>query len=404
MTPHGLGGLRVWAALLMASCAVPVAAQRVHVSRSPDARDARITSIRFIYGNNNETRMRFVPATPQFVTFDAVGADGFRDVFIGDLNGNYLTALTHERAGLPQRHNGNGRANPAGTFVVFNSEADEHYQDEVTTSSDPGIGQYANLWAIHVESGTVSQLTDVPIKLAVDDGIPVYANCNPQWSADGSTLYWAEMYSNVGFSGSWRIRSATFAIDGETASLTDDVAIYTAPVSTLLSPMGVIDANTILTAGTLNLQHTYRMDLYVVDHVTDTWRNLTRTMSEPKQAWDEDACLSPTSDWLVYMSTKDMALPPIDESVGGLGGVSPRTRDYYMVKTDGTGTQRLTYFQDPTAPEYRGFRTGALDCTFSPDGLSMAINTLNDLGTDPESFGTVFLQPGIIRFREALTN
>ena len=49
--------------------------------------------------------------------------DGYSDLYISDLNGNILRALTDEKTDLPQRNNGNGVFDPSGQFVIFVSEA-----------------------------------------------------------------------------------------------------------------------------------------------------------------------------------------------------------------------------------------------------------------------------------------
>lgn len=60
----------------------------------------------------------------------------------------------------------------------------------------------------------------------------------------------------------------------------------------------------------------------------------------------------------------------------------PMERDYYLMRVDGSRKERLTYFNDPTAPEYLGHRALAVASDVSPDGRYLASTIGVDFGTD----------------------
>src|SRR5205823_12260068 len=88
------------------------------------ARNSRIRAISTL--EQSGARARFSPDGQSFV-FDRVNADGFYDLYIADLRGNITVSVTERRAGINQRHNGNGIYHPAGRYVVFASEEPDHY-------------------------------------------------------------------------------------------------------------------------------------------------------------------------------------------------------------------------------------------------------------------------------------
>jgi hypothetical protein len=71
------------------------------------------------------------------------------------------------------------------------------------------------------------------------------------------------------------------------------------------------------------------------------------------------------------------------EGVGVKGlSVSTVRSDYWMMKADGTSKERLTYFNDPSAPEYLGPWVVAADSAWSPDGKQVLAYVKTDKATN----------------------
>jgi len=58
----------------------------------------------------------------------------------------------------------------------------------------------------------------------------------------------------------------------------------------------------------------------------------------------------------------------------------PMERDYYTMKLDGADATRLTFFNDPAAPEYLGHRVLTVASDVSPDGTTVAATIGVDFG------------------------
>lgn len=334
----------------------------------------RVADIRVL--QQSGARPRFSPDGLQIV-FDRQNADGYYDVYLTDLLGQSPTAVTEGKAGIGQKNNGNAIFDPSGQYVIFISEVDEHYSDTLKWMGDPGVGLFSNLWAADPDGGNFWQLTDIPIKQALGDGIPAMAAVNPLFAPDGVTLLWTERYAEGGNNnwGLWRIKAADFIVAAEGPRLENERVLFTPQTGTYVTAMGFLSPTELVLSGNLDGQHEYGMDEYVYDLQTGGLRNLTNT----SDLWEEDASVTPSGQ-IIFMSN---AYSPyvFDFSTPDWGG-QRMERDYIIVNGDGSDQQRLTYFNDPAAPEYLGRSVIVAASDVSPDGRYM-VGTLGvDFGDD----------------------
>jgi uncharacterized protein (TIGR03437 family) len=132
------------------------------------------------------------------------------------------------------------------------------------------------------------------------------------------------------------------------------------------------------------------MDLYRLGTVTSETRQLMNT----PQTWEEGACISPNRRYVVYMSN---ATSRYQLNFNNPDWASqPLEREYWLMEANGNNPQRLTFFNDPTAPEYLGRRVITAACDFSPDGRYLAATLGVDNGTEQRA--SLELKVALIEF------
>jgi Tol biopolymer transport system component len=322
-------------------------------------------------------RPRWSPSGDELI-YDRKNADGFFDIYVSDPNGNILRTLTEGKSGINQRSNGNAIFHPSGDHVVFVSEEDDHFGEAMRGLGDPGIGLFSNIWATDPAGSRFWKLTDMPIKRSPTDRTPAMASVNPHFTPDGSALVWTERYAGGGNHnwGRWRLKMADFVIKDGDPRLENERVVFTPSVGNYVTAVTVLGPDRFLVAGNLEGQHEFGMDQYFLTPSTGQFTNIQNS----PDAWEEDASISPGGR-IVYMTNVDSQFK-LDFSRANWA-TQPRTREYWMVNRDGAGDrQRLTYFNDPSAPEYVGRRAIVAASDFSPDGRSLAGTIGIDLGDD----------------------
>jgi Tol biopolymer transport system component len=89
----------------------------------------------------------------------------------------------------------------------------------------------------------------------------------------------------------------------------------------------------------------------------------TETLTDPTVAqWNEHAQYSPDGTKIIWISSAGIVQ---DLAEAGKGQVKT---DYWMMNADGSNKHRLTFFNEPGAPEYRPTENIASDLSWSPNG------------------------------------
>jgi len=87
----------------------------------------------------------------------------------------------------------------------------------------------------------------------------------------------------------------------------------------------------------------------------------TQMLTDPALAqWNEHAQYSPDGSKIIWMTSTG-----IEQDLSQKGVVKT---DYWMMNADGSNKHRLTYFNEPGAPEYRASQNIASDLSWCPDG------------------------------------
>ena len=307
-------------------------------------------------------RPHFSPAG-DLIVFDRKNADGYYDIYVCDLEGRIVASLTEGKSGINQKNNGNAIFHPSGKFIVFTSEENEHMSPNNKYLGEPGVGLFNNLWATDLSGNHFWKLSRVPIKKSLwDRRTRAIATVNPHFSKDGTTLIWTERYDEGGHQnwGKWRIKAADFVIEGEQPKLRNERILFTPTKGNYVTAMGFIDSQRILLAGNLEGQHEYGMDQYSYDTTTHKLANLVNT----PEFWEEGSTITPDGH-IVYMTNQDSKYK---FDFNKAWTAQPMERDYYLMNSDGSAKERLTYFNDPKAPEYVGKTIMAVALDASPNG------------------------------------
>jgi Tol biopolymer transport system component len=346
-------------------------------------KNTRVSSMRVI--SQSGTRPSY-NSDGTLIAYDYQLGSGYYQVRVADTNGNTVTELTNGNPLIPQRSNGNAVWAPSGSWIAFESEVPQHVSD--STPSDPGIGTYMNLWAAASNGSAFYQLTNVLVGQG-GDGIQPWGVCNPRFSRDGTYIMWTEYYLNDALSvswGRWRIRYAQWDVSlgfprllnprvlyqpsiGQVtsthATLTGSLTStnnYIAAMDMFTPPGGTSSTKVLLAQNTSDMA--YSMDQCLLDLPTGVLTNLSNSGG----SWEEASRMIPPGfTAFAFMSNQDSTYT-IDYGNPNWPG-QPKTREWYRMNTDGSGLERLTYFNDNTAPEYTGFPTSAVNLDISPDGL-----------------------------------
>jgi Tol biopolymer transport system component len=378
--------------LLLASCARTQASTDIAFCSGATVcagKNPLVTNVRVI--QQSGARPRFSPDGGRIV-FDRKNADGYYDVYLTDLQGESLVALTEGKTGIGQKNNGNADFDPSGKYILFISEEEKHYSDNQKWTGDPGMGLFSNLWATDLNGERFWKLTDIPIKQSLGDGIIAMATVNPLFSLDGKTLFWTERYNEGGNHnwGLWRIKAADFIVNADGPRLENERVFFTPQIGTYVTALGFVSPTKMILSGNLDGQHEYGMDEYVYDMQTGELQNLTDTPS----FWEEDATVTPSGQ-IIFMSNfySSFAYDFPDPAWAS----QKMERDYILVNADGSAPQRLTYFNDPAAPEYLGRPVIVAASDVSPDGRYLVASLGVDFG---ETRRDMVLKIMLIEFSE----
>jgi hypothetical protein len=366
------------------------------------ARDPRILDWTILHSNGARPR---VSPDGAWLVYDRREPDGRTQVYCSRTDGTDEVPITPGLPGLPgvvagaQTSCGNARFHPGGRFIVFQAAEYPHFLFDQPLIEDPGIGLYASFWAYDLETAAVTRLTTTaPIKQLPFDGLPSLGVANVHFSADGARMIFSARWEespNLGAPdfkfGRWYVAQADVIADGRRLALDNVRPLFVPsdPAANYVTYMGAFANGDLLIAGNLDGQHEYGMDLYRTGAAGQV--NLTNT----SEKWEEDATILP-SGTVVFMS--DEASPyTLDRTQNW--AFQPNVRDYWIATP--TGKKRLTWFNDPSAPEYRGRRVRVAAVEAAPDGRTLYGTLVDDLSQEPEQARPV-LRVLRIRLRDRL--
>jgi Tol biopolymer transport system component len=301
------------------------------------------------------------------IAFDRIGEDGYYDVWVVRSEGADPRCLTCDNPQLP-RHNGNPTWHPSGDYIAFQSQDPDlsmfplWFRLLPNIVASPGGAINNNLWVMTADGREFWQLTHVKNGMGV---------LHPHFSDDGSRLIWAEKISlnpkgarRPDTWGEWAIKLADFY--GEGAPAIGSIEEIKPGDLQFFETHGFFpgDGRIIFSAFERGAA-LGSLDIFVYDLDTGELRNLTNTPYE----WDEHGQVLPDGSRIIWVSSTG-----IEQNRDRAGDITASRfkMDFWIMDADGANKQRLTYFNEPGAPEYISAGIVTADSTLSPDGKTLA--------------------------------
>lgn len=275
-------------------------------------------------------------------------------IWIMQADGSERRALTKGHPQVGPYSNGNPAWHPSGKLLAFQS-ADAPVTPEMQANAgwraltNPGAGVANNVWVIEVAGGKAWKLT----RLRANQGV-----LHPHFSHAGDKLLWAELVQ--GRPQKWVMKLADFSYAEKSGPRLGKILEFTPGGMAFYETHSFLpDDSGFLYSATLKENDYRNLDIYRFDLATGQATVLTDPTAG---AWDEHAHPSPDGSRIIWMSSADIPQPR-----PGKDPLAIKT-DWWLMRADGSGKQRLTFFNDPQAPEFRRSFNIASDVAWSPDG------------------------------------
>ena len=285
------------------------------------------------------------------IAFDKKGEDGYYDVYTVNPDGSNERCLTCNHPDLPNKNIGQPAWHPNGKYIVMQVEKAVHKAVH-PISTNPGAGMFNDLWIIDVKTRKATLLWKVPNNR--NSGV-----LHPHFSNDGTKLSWSEMYEGPDIrkkdkmAGYWKLKVANFVVPPTRAPMLRNIHEFMPGKMAFYENHGFSpdDTKLIFCSNKRGTSVSERNDIYVMDLGDESITQLT------DEAYNEHAIYSPDGGKIVWMSSRDNI---------------NRGTDYWIMNPDGSGKQRLTYFNKPGHSHYKGKKIKAADFSWSPDGKRIA--------------------------------
>jgi Tol biopolymer transport system component len=303
------------------------------------------------------------------IYFDRLDTDGFWDVWRMNPDGTGQQCLTCDDPRLPNKHQGNPEMHPLGRYLVFQAEKAEH--TGLGAGTRPGAGRYNDLWVLDLETNDVYQLTDV-------NPDSVSGSLHAQFNSDGTKLLWASIEGPAPRRDPkclWddtRLAVADFV--AEPWPHLENTAYYDPGLDSRFKEShgwGPDDSWIYFTCIAVEGMSDAAMDICRMDFSTPTEvtrLTLTSGTDGEEEEWDEHAHLSPLNDAFVWTSSQPYGTPTKASKIE-----AELQTDLWIMNVDGSGQQRVTFFNDSGHPDHTGDRAVVGDNDWSPDGTRLLI-------------------------------
>ncbi|HTF04328.1 MAG TPA: T9SS type A sorting domain-containing protein [Bacteroidia bacterium] len=303
------------------------------------------------------------------------------EVFVSDTGMTGASCLTCDTALLPQgirhdKHKGNAEYHPGGNYILFTSENENGAHQPWNL---PGAGTDNDIFIMDVSGTQFWRMTNIP----AGHGI-----LHPAFSADGTKLFWAEMYYSTIFPaqgeeyGLWEMKMADFDVSTGTPQISN-IVTFTPRDSVWYEPHSFSpDGQAISFTSHQEDSSAIYGDITVMN-VSDIGTSNFTLLTNTPFIHDEHSHWSPDGNKISWMS---------GTFVGGLGSYST---ELYLMDANGANQQRLTFFTDPTRAEYIQDTVVVADHYWSPDGRRIFgfVHFIDSTGWPSELYQLEFVGP-----------
>jgi Tol biopolymer transport system component len=278
-------------------------------------------------------------------------ARGYYKVFAMRPDGSGLTPMG---GGAPDKHQGMPYWHPSGRYLLFTAQKPQWHSPGLFGAPDyealPGFGLHDDIWLTSADAGRTWQLTNEPN--ARQQGVLM-----PIFSPDGRHVAWA----------SRQVPAKTYAIMVADFVETPEPHLENPrsykPGGSVYYETGSFssDSRSLTYTSDQDTKSFWASQIYRLDLADGSSHRLTTD-----RAYNEHPTVvnTPTGDWVVYMSDKDVDRYP--------GRIMPGT-DWWAMRLDGSGARRLTSMNvnRPGNPENAGFMQVATTVAIGPSGDMM---------------------------------
>jgi Tol biopolymer transport system component len=280
-------------------------------------------------------------------------ASGYYRVYTMQPDGSDRQAIATNNSGVPQKHQGSPYWHPSGQFIAFVAEKPEWKSTKLFGNPDyealPGFGRHNDLWIVSVDGKRSWQLThEANTK---DQGVLA-----PTFSPDGKYIAWSSRQPG----GTYEIAVAEFLATpdphlGQVKSFAPGGKAYYETGSF------ASDSASLFYASDQDTHSFWQGQIYRLDLATGQSTRLTKDKNYNEHP---SVVATPTGNWVIYMSAKDVDRYPFSFWLG---------TDWWAMKADGGQAKRLTMMNSrrKSNPQNVGSMQVAGTVTVSPDGDSM---------------------------------
>jgi hypothetical protein len=279
------------------------------------------------------------------VAYNLLQSNGYYGIYLANVGpGNTRLnerCFTCANSSLPGKNVAQPAFQPTGKYMLFMAEKAVHAGS--SANSIPGIGQYNDLWVMTMDGKKAYQLTNTP-------STGISAMIEPYFNPKGTEILWASMTSPVSINGKqefgyWVIKIAPFIDDTVNGPRLDTAHIKTilpGADSAFNEPYGWSpDGSRIIFASDYNQFWVWDDQIYTMDTNGNNIEQMTSTAHS--YPYCEHAFYSTFGQYIVWMTDLDNN---VGSSVGG--------DDWWIMNSDTTHQQRLTYFNDTTSSYWTG--------------------------------------------------
>jgi Tol biopolymer transport system component len=261
--------------------------------------------------------------------------------------------LTCSATAIPHLNNGNPVWHPSGNYIALQVQHAPSLGKLGDLGARPGAGWNNDLWIMDAAGKRYWQITHV----TTEGGV-----VHPQFSWAGDKIVWAERISSQpAIYGTWQLKLGDFVVAADGTPSVQNIKTFTPGTQKLYyEPHGFSrDDKTLFFMAYLEPGQTdYGMDIYSLDLVSNKLARLTDTLAQ----WDEFPTPMPFGAKLVWMSTMRTASTP-----------NHFEGDLWVMNYDGSDKYQLTFFNDPTSPDYQPDGIALADPDWNADGTQLAV-------------------------------
>ncbi|MGD8845856.1 MAG: hypothetical protein PVI54_10115 [Desulfobacteraceae bacterium] len=341
---------------------------RTYNQDTVDAQNEKIHSIETIISDGRGPKLSPVGTEVAFVRLHGANPGvGHYEVYIADTDGKNEVCVSELCPDLGEGlHKGAVTWHPNGQWLLLVVEKDDYFGNEdsaVRALATGGIGINTDLWLLEADGSKAWQLTDLPTKMHAADTTPYTGILHPQFSHSGTRVLYA-FTENPGIDvfGDWELRIADFN-EPSLASVEHDSAARYEPGEKkhwYESHGWSADDSMIYFSFSPNPQQDdITTDIGVLNLTTNSYENLTDSWQEEntswngQSAWDEHAYLSKDNTILGYISSSGYPLH-LDSDAERKNWRDWLFTEMWWINPTGEGQEQVSFFNDPTAPDYIG--------------------------------------------------